>query len=55
MWKNVVEGNWQQMTMRIECWLKKATDTHTHTHTHTLVICIIAFPLQQRLHEHSSM
>ena len=43
--------------MRIACWMPKATNTHTHTHTHTHTGCVIliAFPLQQWLHEHASM
>ena len=57
--------------MRIACWIPKATNiyiyiyththahthahTHTHTHTHTGCVILIAFPLQQRLHELASM
>jgi len=38
-WKNMVEPDRSQMTVRhvcFVCWITKAaTDTHTHTHTHT--------------------
>ena len=37
--------------MRIACWIPKAT----HTHTHTDCGILIAFPLQQLLHERASM
>ena len=53
MWKNVAERGGPQMTiwrMRIACWIPKATDTHSE-----YVIIIIAFPLQQWLHERSSL
>ena len=51
MWKNVVERGRPQMTiwrMRIVCWIPKATNTHSEYE-------IIAFPLQQWLHERASM
>jgi hypothetical protein len=39
MWKNMVEPERSQMTVRrmcFACWITKAaTDTHKHTHTHT--------------------
>jgi len=38
MWRNVVERGRAQMTiqsMRIACWIPKATDTHTYVYTHT--------------------
>ena len=35
--------------MRISCWIAKATDTHSK------YVIIIAFPLQQRLHEQASV
>ena len=34
---------------RIACWIPKATDTHTDC------VILIAFLLQQWLHEHASM
>jgi len=37
--------------MRIACWISKATHTHTHTH----YVIFIAFPLQEWLHERTSM
>jgi hypothetical protein len=51
MWKNVVEPGRPQTTiwrMRIACWLHKAINTHSE------YIILIAFPLQQWLHESSS-
>jgi hypothetical protein len=51
MWKNFVERNGPQMTiwhMRIACWMLKATNTYTS------FVILIAFPLQQWLHEHAS-
>jgi len=38
--------------MRIAYWIPKATNTHTHTHTGCVIL--IAFPLQQWLHERVS-
>ena len=35
--------------MRITCWISKATDTHSE------YVILIAFPLQQWLHERASM
>jgi len=64
MWKNIVERGRPQMTiwhMRIACWIPKATNTqthtdpHTHTRTHSEYVILIAFPLQQWLHERASM
>jgi hypothetical protein len=52
MWKNIVERGWPQMTiwrMRIACWKTKATNTHSQ------YVTLIAFPLQQWLHERASM
>jgi len=52
MWENAVEPDRLQMTiwrMRIACWIPKATDTHSE------YVIIIAFPLQQYLHERASM
>jgi hypothetical protein len=52
MWKNTVELERPQMTiwrMRISYWITKATDTHSE------YVIIIAFPLQQWLHERVSM
>ena len=37
------------MRMRIVCWIPKATDTHAE------YVKLIAFPLQQWLHERASM
>ena len=51
MWKNVERGR-SQMTiwrMRIACWIPKATNTRTGC------VILIAFPLQQWLHERASM
>ena len=46
-------------SMRFACWIPKATYTHTHTHTHThtqyIYITLIAFLLQQWLHESASL
>ena len=55
--KNIVERSKPQTTiwrMRIACWRTKATRTHAHT-THTKYALLIAFPLQQRLQERSSI
>jgi hypothetical protein len=52
MWENIVERGRPQMTMwrmRIACWIPKATNTHS---SHVL---LIAFPLQQWLHERVSV
>jgi len=52
MWKNTVEPRRPQMTMwrmYIACWIPKATNTHSH------YVILINFPLQQWLHEHTSM
>jgi hypothetical protein len=52
MWKNIVERGRTQATvwrMRIACWIPKATGTHTE------YVILIAFPLQQWLHERASM
>jgi len=52
MWKTFEERNGPQMTiwhMRIACWIPKATNTHTSC------VILIAFPLQQWLHERASM
>jgi len=48
MWENIVELARPQLTvwhMRIACWMLKATNTHSY------YIILIAFPLQQWLHE----
>ena len=50
MWQNVVERGRPQITiwhMRIVCWISKATNTHTGC------VILIAFPLQQWLHENT--
>jgi hypothetical protein len=52
MWANMVERGRLQMTiwrMRIACWIPKATDTHSE------YVIFNAFPLQQWLHERTSM
>ena len=52
MWKNIVEPARPQMTiwrMRIACWIPKATDTHSEH------VILIAFLLQQWLHQRASM
>ena len=52
MWKNTVELGRPQMTirrMRIACWIPTATNTHSDC------VILIAFPLQQWLHERASM
>jgi len=49
MWKNIVLPDRPYVTtwrMRISCWIHKATDTHSE-----YVLILIAFPLQQWLHE----
>jgi len=60
MWKHIVEPGRPQMTVRrqlIACWIPEATKTHAHAHTHTFLeyVIVIAFPLQQCLHERASM
>ena len=50
--KNIVERGRPQMTiwrMRIACWIPKVTNTHSE------YVILIDFPLQQRMHERSSM
>jgi len=52
MWKNIVEQGRSQMTiwrMRIACWIPKAKNTHLQ------YVILIAFPLQQWLHERASL
>ena len=52
MWKNIIEPHRPQMTiwrMRIACWIPKATNTHSE------YAILIAFPLQQWLHERTSV
>jgi hypothetical protein len=52
MWKNMVEPDRPQMTiwrMRMARWIPKATNTHSE------YVILIAFPLQQWLHERASM
>jgi len=52
MWKNIVEPSRPQMTiwcMYIACWIPKGTNTFLH------YVIIIAFSLQQWLHEFASM
>ena len=52
MWKNIVESSRPQMKkwhMHMACWIPKATNTHSDYITH------IALPLQQWLHERTSL
>jgi hypothetical protein len=52
MKKNILQPGSSQMTvlrMRIVCWIPKATNTHSE------YVIIIAFPLQQWLHERALM
>ena len=52
MWKNIVQPGRLQMTkwrMRIVSWINKATNTHSQ------YVTLIAFPLQQWLHERPTM
>jgi hypothetical protein len=50
MWKNTPESDRPQMTewrMRTACWIPKATNTQSE------YVILIAFLLQQWLHEHA--
>jgi hypothetical protein len=52
MWKNSVEPDRPQLTirsMRIACWIPQARNTHSEH------VIVIAFSLQQWLHERASM
>jgi len=52
MWKNIVQSDRPQMAvrrMRITCCIPKATNTHSEC------VILIAFPLQQWLHERASI
>jgi len=52
MWKNIVEPGRPNMTIwrtRIESWIPKATNIYSE------YVMLIAFPLQQWLHERASM
>ena len=52
IWKNIVDLGRPQMTiwrMRFACWIPKATNTFSE------YVMLIAFSLQQWLHESSSM
>jgi hypothetical protein len=49
MWKNISERGRPIWCVRIACWIPKATNTHTDC------VILIAFPLQQRLHERAPM
>jgi len=52
MWKNALESGRPQMSiwrMNCACWIPKSTDTHIE------YVMLIAFPLQQNLHERASM
>jgi hypothetical protein len=51
-WQNVVDPDIPQTTIRrmcFACWITEATDTHSE------YVTVIAFPLQQWLHERTSM
>jgi hypothetical protein len=51
MWKNIVKRDRPQTTLRhtrIACWIPKDINTHRQ------YVTLIAFPLQQRLHERAS-
>ena len=50
--KNIVQPDMQQITvwrMRIACWIPKTTNIHSE------YVALIAFELQQRLHERTSL
>jgi len=52
MWKNTVEPDRSQMTIRrkgIACWITEATNTHSQ------YVILFVFPLQQWLHEGTSI
>jgi hypothetical protein len=52
MWKNMVVPERPQLTvwrMRIACWIPEATNFHSE------YVILISFPLQQWLHESSSI
>jgi hypothetical protein len=52
MWKNIWQPDRPQMTIlrtRISCWTPKATNAHSEC------VTLIPFPLQERLHESSSL
>jgi len=52
MWKNTVQLDRPQMTiwrMRFSHWISKAEDTHSY------YVTLIAFQLQQWLHERASL
>ena len=52
MWKNMVEPERPQVTirsMRFACWITKATDIHSE------YVILTAFPLQQWLHDRTSV
>jgi hypothetical protein len=52
MWKNIVEWSGPHMTIRrkrIACWIPKATNIQSD------YVILIAFQLQQLLHERTSM
>jgi hypothetical protein len=52
IWKNNVQSDRPQMTtLRIACWITKLTFIHSELD----YIKLIAFPLQQWLHDHASM
>ena len=51
MWENTAQPNWRQLTnrsMRTACWIPMDTSALSQH------VSLIAFPLQQRLHERDS-
>jgi len=58
MWRNIVLPRRPQMTIwriRTACWIPKAEVTPPPPHTHTKYEILIAFPLQQWLHERARL
>ena len=52
IWKDILEPGRPQMTiwrMRVTCWIRKAANTHLE------YVILVAFPLQQRLHDRASV
>ena len=52
MWENTVKPGRPQMKiwhMGIACWMRNATNTHSE------YVILIAFPVQQHLHESASL
>jgi hypothetical protein len=58
MCKNVLQPDRPQLTTYSKVpvrWITNVTHTNTHMHTHSKYVILIAFPLQQWLHESASM